>query len=62
MLSCALIWINNAAIPTRARETHYLNAVPIHEIADCWIGKYERVRLQAPGDLKRNLEGKMIEP
>jgi DNA-binding transcriptional ArsR family regulator len=43
----------------RGREKlHYLNPVPIHEIADRWIGKYERSRLRALGDLKKNLEGK----
>ena len=31
----------------RGREKlHYLNPVPIHEIADRWIGKYERGRLR----------------
>ncbi len=43
----------------RGREKlHYLNPVPIHEIADRWIGKYERSRLRALADLKKNLEGK----
>ena len=42
----------------RGRERlHYLNAVPIHEIADRWIGKYERGRLDALGTLKKTLEG-----
>ncbi len=42
----------------RGREKlHFLNPVPIHEIADRWIGKYERSRLRALADLKRNLEG-----
>ena len=42
----------------RGREKlHYLNPVPIHEIADRWIGKYERGRLRALADLKKNLEG-----
>src|SRR5689334_14900031 len=42
----------------RGREKlHYLNPVPIHEIADRWIGKYERGRLRALTDLKTNLEG-----
>lgn len=42
----------------RGREKlHYLNPVPIHEIADRWIGKYERARLRALSDLKRALEG-----
>ncbi len=43
----------------RGREKlHYLNPVPIQDIADRWIGKYERSRLRALADLKRNLEGK----
>ena len=41
----------------RGREKlHYLNPVPIHEIAERWIGKYERHRLQALSDLKKGLE------
>src|SRR5882672_5376767 len=41
----------------RGREKlHYLNPVPIHEIAERWIGKFERHRLQALSDLKKNLE------
>src|ERR1700759_2237816 len=31
---------------------HYLNPVPIQEIADRWIGKFERSRLAALADLK----------
>jgi DNA-binding transcriptional ArsR family regulator len=42
----------------RGREKlHYLNPVPIHDIADRWIGKFERRRLSALADLKRKLEG-----
>jgi DNA-binding transcriptional ArsR family regulator len=42
----------------RGREKfHYLNPVPIHEIAERWIGKYERGRLRVLAELKRNLEG-----
>jgi DNA-binding transcriptional ArsR family regulator len=42
----------------RGREKlHYLNPVPIQDIADRWIRKYERSRLRALADLKRNLEG-----
>ena len=38
----------------RGREKlHYLNPVPIQEIADRWIGKYERGRLKALADLKK---------
>ena len=41
----------------RGREKlHYLNPVPIHEIGERWIGKFERSRLQALSDLKKNLE------
>jgi DNA-binding transcriptional ArsR family regulator len=38
-------------------KLHYLNPVPIHEIADRWIGKYERGRLRALAELKKKLEG-----
>lgn len=37
-------------------KLHYLNPVPIHEIADRWIGKYERARLDVLSELKKNLE------
>jgi DNA-binding transcriptional ArsR family regulator len=41
----------------RGREKlHYLNPVPLHEITERWIGKYERHRLQALSDLKKGLE------
>lgn len=38
-------------------KEHYLNPVPINEIAERWIGKFERGRLAALGDLKKRLEG-----
>ena len=42
----------------RGREKlHYLNPVPIHEIAERWIGRYERGRLRVLAELKKNLEG-----
>ncbi len=42
----------------RGREKlHYLNPVPIHEIHERWIAKYERARLDALRDLKSELEG-----
>jgi len=48
---------NLVAVIWRGREKlHYLNPVPILEIADRWIGKYERGRLRALADLKKNLE------
>lgn len=37
-------------------KLHYLNPVPIHEAFDRWIRKFERPRLGALGDLKRQLE------
>jgi DNA-binding transcriptional ArsR family regulator len=41
----------------RGREKlHYLNPVPIHAIAERWIGRYESHRLQALADLKSNVE------
>ncbi|HEX4795543.1 MAG TPA: helix-turn-helix transcriptional regulator [Humisphaera sp.] len=42
----------------RGREKlHYLNPVPIHQIADRWIEKYERGRLRMLAELKDKLEG-----
>ncbi|TPI64346.1 helix-turn-helix transcriptional regulator [Mesorhizobium sp. B3-1-3] len=41
----------------RGREKeHYLNPVPINEIAERWIGKFERGRLAALSHLKQRLE------
>jgi len=49
---------NLVATVWRGREKlHYLNPVPIVEIADRWIGKYERGRLRVLADLKKQLEG-----
>ena len=46
------------ATERRGREKlHYLNPVPIQEIADRWIGKYDRGVLTALANLKRHLEG-----
>jgi DNA-binding transcriptional ArsR family regulator len=48
---------NLVATVRRGRaKLHYLNPVPIHEIAERWIGKYERHRLSALAQLKRGLE------
>ncbi|MEI9887943.1 MAG: metalloregulator ArsR/SmtB family transcription factor [Rhizomicrobium sp.] len=48
---------NLVATVRKGREKeHYLNPVPIGEIADRWIGKYERGHLKALADLKRSLE------
>jgi DNA-binding transcriptional ArsR family regulator len=48
---------NLVATVRRGREKlHYLNPVPIHEITERWIGKFERSRLQALSELKKGLE------
>jgi len=53
---------NLVATQKRGREKlHYLNPVPIHEIAERWIGKYERSRLRALHDLKKIWKGKTDE-
>jgi DNA-binding transcriptional ArsR family regulator len=50
---------NLVAVIWQGREKlHYLNPVPLHEIAARWIGKFERNRLDALRDLKRKLEGR----
>jgi DNA-binding transcriptional ArsR family regulator len=48
---------NLVATLRRGREKlHYLNPVPIHEIGERWISKYERTRLTALSELKKALE------
>lgn len=48
---------NLVSVVWRGREKlHYLNPVPIHEISERWIGKYERHHLQVLSDLKKDLE------
>ena len=39
-------------------KLHFINPVPINEIADRWIGKFERARLGALSTLKKTLERK----
>ena len=42
----------------RGREKlHFLNPVPIHEIYDRWVKKFERRSLLALDQLKKQLEG-----
>jgi DNA-binding transcriptional ArsR family regulator len=49
---------NLVAIVWRGREKlHYLNPVPLHEISERWIDKFERNRLDVLRDLKKQLEG-----
>ena len=43
----------------RGREKlHYINPVPIHEISERWISKFQRGHLTALSDLKKELENK----
>src|ERR1700674_309453 len=54
---------NLVATMWRGREKlHYLNPVPIHEIAERWIGKFDRQRLDALNQLKQQLEKKHSSP
>lgn len=49
---------NLVAVIWRGREKlHYLNPVPLHEIYERWIEKFEKQRLRALRDLKKQLEG-----
>lgn len=49
---------NLVATAWRGREKlHFLNPVPLQDIYDRWICKFERSRLRAMRDLKRRLEG-----
>ena len=49
---------NLVATLRRGREKlHFLNPVPLHEIYERWIAKFEKPRLKALAHLKRTLEG-----
>src|ERR1700744_3403427 len=48
---------NLVATQKRGREKlHFINPVPINDIAERWIGKFERGRLAALSALKAKLE------
>lgn len=48
---------NLITIHWKGREKlHYLNPLPIQEIYERWIGKYERKRLDILSQLKKDLE------
>jgi DNA-binding transcriptional ArsR family regulator len=48
---------NLVASVRRGREKlHFLNPVPLQEIYERWIAKFERPRLKALSNLKRRLE------
>ena len=49
---------NLVSVKRQGREKlHFINPVPINEIAERWIGKFERPRLSALSELKKTLEG-----
>jgi DNA-binding transcriptional ArsR family regulator len=49
---------NLVSIRRQGREKlHFINPVPINQIAERWIGKFERPRLSALSHLKTTLEG-----
>ena len=52
--------LENANLVTTIRhgreKLHYLNPVPIHQIGERWIRKFERGKLTALSELKRQLE------
>ena len=39
-------------------KLHFINPVPINEMAERWISKFDAPRLDALSELKRTLEGK----
>src|ERR1700722_20013156 len=45
-----------ATVRRGRKKLHYLNPVPIHEIAERWSWKFARSRLQALSDIKKALE------
>ena len=50
---------NLISVERQGREKlHYFNPVPIHEIYERWIRKFERQHLEAIHDLKTKLERK----
>jgi DNA-binding transcriptional ArsR family regulator len=47
-----------ATVKQGREKLHYLNPVPIHDIAERWIGRFERHWLQALKELKKGLEAR----
>lgn len=49
---------NLVATVRRGREKlHFINPVPLHEVYERWVRKFERQRLGLLHDLKKELEG-----
>jgi DNA-binding transcriptional ArsR family regulator len=46
---------------TGRERLHFINPVPISEIAERWISKFEQPRLRALSKLKKDLEGRARE-
>ena len=53
-----LVAANLITTVKRGREKlHFINPVPIHEVYERWVRKFERQRLSLLHDLKTQLEG-----
>jgi DNA-binding transcriptional ArsR family regulator len=53
-----LVDANLVSTVWRGREKlHFINPVPIHEVYERWVRKFERQRLSLLHDLKTRLEG-----
>lgn len=53
---------NLVSVVRQGREKlHYLNPVPLHEVQERWIDKFERPRLRVLGAVKRQAEDAMAE-
>ena len=53
-----LIDANLVTTVRKGREKlHFINPVPIHEVYERWVRKFERQRLELLHDLKTQLEG-----
>jgi DNA-binding transcriptional ArsR family regulator len=53
-----LVGANLISTTKRGREKlHFLNPVPLHDIYERWVRKFETEKLRLLHDLKRELEG-----
>jgi len=49
---------NLVSTARRGREKlHFINPVPLHEVYERWVRKFERQRLSLLHDLKKEIEG-----
>ena len=49
---------NLVSTARRGREKlHFINPVPLHDVYERWVRKFERQRLELLHELKRDLEG-----